>query len=214
MHLYWYGQSCFKIQTDSTIIFTDPYSKEVGLTPPRTKANIITVSHKHEDHNNITAVADENTLVIATPGEYESKGVEITGLSSFHDSEEGKKSGANIIFVFEAEGIRVCHLGDLGHALSNEQLEKINGVDILLLPVGEVYTFSIKEAIKTISEVEPKIVIPMHYKIKGLKYKLSEVDKFCKEMGVKKNNILDKLLIKKKTLPTEEIQTIILKNLG
>ncbi|MEW6407269.1 MAG: MBL fold metallo-hydrolase [Patescibacteria group bacterium] len=214
MHIFWYGQSCFKIQTNNTIIFTDPYQKEIGLTPPRTKANIVTVSHQHEDHNNVEAVADENTLVITTPGEYESKGVEICGIPSFHDSQEGKKSGANIIFIFETEGIRVCHLGDLGHLLTDEQLEKINGVDILFLPVGEGYTISVKETIKIVSQIEPKIIIPMHYKIRGLKYKLSEVDKFCKETGVKKNNLLDKFLAKKKNLPTEETQIIILKNLG
>lgn len=214
MHIFWYGQSCFKIQTNNTIIFTDPYQKKIGLTPPRTKANIVTISHQHEDHNNVEAVADENTLVITTPGEYESKGVEIWGTPSFHDNQEGKKLGANIIFIFETEGIRVCHLGDLGHLLTDEQLEKINGVDILFLPVGEGYTISVKEAIKIVSQIEPKIIIPMHYKIRGLKYKLSEVDKFSKEIGVKKNNLLDKLLVKKKNLPTEETQVIILKNLG
>jgi L-ascorbate metabolism protein UlaG (beta-lactamase superfamily) len=214
MHIFWYGQSCFKIQTDNTIIFTDPYSKEIGLNPPRTKANIVTVSHQHSDHNNVAAVADENTLVIATPGEYESKGIEITGLPSFHDNDEGKKSGANIIFIFEAEGMRVCHLGDLGHPLSDELLEKINGVDILLLPVGEATAISVKEGVKIISQIEPRIVIPMHYKIRGLKSKFLEVDKFCKEMGVKKNNLLDKFLAKKKNLPQGETETVILKNLG
>lgn len=214
MHIYWYGHSCFKIQTGETVIFTDPYQKEIGLTPPRTKANIVTVSHNHKGHNNIEAVADENTLVLTSPGEYESRGIEICGTPSFHDNQEGKKAGPNTIFVFQIEEMRLCHLGDLGQALDEKQLEKINGVDILLLPVGETNTTSCKEAVKLIYEIEPRIVIPMHYKIKGLKYKISEIDRFCKEMGVKKNNALDKLLIKKKLLPTEEIQTIILKNLG
>lgn len=214
MHIYWYGQSCFKIQTNDTIIFTDPYHKESGLTPPRTKSNIVTISHAHEDHNNIEAVADSDTLVIKDPGEYEARGIEITGIASCHDNQKGKKLGANIIFIFQAEDMRLCHLGDLGETLNSEQLEKINGIDILLIPVGENYTISVKEASKLISEIEPRIVIPMHYKIKGLKYKLSGIEKFCDEIGAKKNNVLDKLLIKKKNLPTEEMQTIILKNLG
>lgn len=214
MHIFWYGQSCFKIQTDATIIFTDPYHKECGLTPPRTKAQIVTVSHSHEDHNNISVVADENTLVITTPGEYESRGVEIKGIFSFHDKDEGKKLGSNIIFVFEAEGIRIAHLGDLGHLLSDKQLEEINGIDILLLPVGENYTLPVEEAVKLVSQIEPKIVIPMHYKVKGLKYKLSGVDKFCREIGVKKYEVWDKFLAKKKNLPSEETQIVVLKNLG
>lgn len=216
MHLYWYGQSCFKIQTNNTVIFTDPYHKELGLVPPRTKANIVTVSHAHQDHNNIEAVADEKTKVFDSPGEYETQGVEIIGMAAFHDDKEGKKAGPNVVFVFQAEGMRLCHLGDLGHSLNEDQMEKINGVDILLIAVGEYNAVSAKEAAKLVSEIDPRIVIPMHYKIPGLKNKnkISGVEKFCEEMGTKKSQALDKFLAKKKNLPQEETQLVILKHLG
>ncbi len=214
MHIYWYGQACFKIQTDQTVIFTDPYNKEIGLTPPRTKANIVTISHNHEDHNNIDAVADENSIVLNTPGEYDAKGVKVTGIASFHDKKEGREKGANTIFIFEAEDLRVCHLGDLGHMLSEEQVEQIGTIDILLIPAGEGPTLSAKEAAEVVGEIEPKMIIPMHYKIPGLKYKFSEVDKFCKAMGIKKPGPQEKILVKKKLLTADKTEVVILKHLG
>lgn len=214
MHIYWYGEACFKIQTNETVIFTDPYNKEIGLTPPRTKANIVTVSHNHEDHNNTGAVADENSIILNTPGEYDVKGVKIMGIPSFHDKKEGRERGANTIFVFEAEDLRVCHLGDLGHLLSEEQIEQIGAIDVLLVPAGEGVILSAKEAAEVVSEIEPKMIIPMHYKVPGLKYNFSEVDKFCKAMGIKKPALQEKILVKKKLLSADKTEVVILKHLG
>jgi L-ascorbate metabolism protein UlaG (beta-lactamase superfamily) len=211
MVITWYGQSCFKIQSGETVIFADPFEKEIGLTPPRSQANIVTVSHRHPDHNNAGALSGE-PLVIDGPGEYEIKGINIKGIFSYHDSVEGKKYGTNTIYLIEAEGIKICHLGDLGQKkLTDEQLEEIDEVDILMIPVGGKFTIDGEEAAEIINQVEPRIVIPMHYKIFGLKVDLTGVEPFLKEIGAAKKEAQEKLTIKKKELPQEETEVVVMK---
>ncbi len=211
MKITWHGQSCFKIVAKETTIVTDPFSKDIGLTPPRFEANIVTVSHDHHDHNNVSTLRGE-PFVVEGPGEYDLKGVSILGIDSFHDNKEGKERGNNIIFVIEAEEIKVCHLGDLGQKeLTNSQLEEIGDVDILMIPVGGVYTVDGEEAAAIINQIEPRIVIPMHYKIPDLNIKIQGVETFLKEMGTDKQTI-DQLVIKNKDLPKEEeMKLIVLK---
>ncbi|MBU2264838.1 MBL fold metallo-hydrolase [Patescibacteria group bacterium] len=211
MVITWYGQSCFKIQSGETAVFTDPFNKEIGLTPPRGQANVVTISHQHHDHNNSEALNSE-PLVVDGPGEYEIKGVEIKGVFSFHDDKEGKERGVNTIYVIEIEGIKICHLGDLGQSkLTAEQIDKIDGVDILMIPVGGTYTIDGETAVEIINQIEPRIIIPMHYKIPGLNIKLDGVDVFLKEMGMAKKDAVDKLTLKKKDLPEEETQMVVMK---
>lgn len=210
MNITWLGQACFKIQGKEVTIITDPYDSKIGLNLPRLNAEILTISHNHYDHNNIKAVSGQ-PFIIDTPGEYEIKKVFIWGIPSWHDNSEGAVRGANTIFIYQLEDIKLAHLGDLGTTLSNEQLEKLEGVDILLIPVGGIYTIDGKKAAEVVNQIEPRIVIPMHYKIPNLKIKLEAVDKFCNEMGVKKNGPEEKLKITKKDLPAEEIKIIILK---
>jgi L-ascorbate metabolism protein UlaG (beta-lactamase superfamily) len=174
------------------------------------------VTHQHPDHNNVQALKDQ-TLVVEGPGEYETKGVEILGIQTFHDKKEGNERGLNTVYVIRMDGISICHLGDLGHQLSDSQLEEINGVDILMIPVGGVYTIDAAEAVKVIDSIEPKIVIPMHYKIPGLAAEaagLHKIDEFCSEMGISKNKVEEKLVIKKKDLPSEETKVVLLKPQG
>jgi L-ascorbate metabolism protein UlaG (beta-lactamase superfamily) len=211
MVITWYGQSCFKIQSGETVIFTDPFSKETGLTPPRGQAHIVTVSHNHFDHNNVETLTGE-PLVVAGPGEYETKGINIRGIFSYHDDKEGKERGTNTIYVLEVEGVKICHLGDLGQKkLTDEQLEQIDEVDILLVPVGGEATIDAEEAAEIISQIEPRLVIPMHYKIPGLALKFAGVEPFLKEMGVAKKETVEKLTLKKKDLPTEGTEVVVLK---
>lgn len=211
MVITWYGQSCFKIQSGETVLFTDPFCKEIGLTPPRGQANIVTISHQHRDHNNYDALTGE-PLVIKGPGEYETKGISIKGILSFHDNKEGKERGTNTIYVIEVEGMKICHLGDLGEEkLNDEQVEEINGVDILMIPVGGTFTINGEDAVEVINQIEPRIVIPMHYKIPGLAIKMDGVDVFLKEMGISKKEAVDKLTMKKKDLPQEETEVIIMR---
>jgi len=212
MQLIWLGQSCFKIMGKETTIITDPYEDSIGLKlPSRLNADIVTISHDHHDHNNVGAISG-SPLVINTPGEYETRGIFIQGIPSVHDEKNGSERGTNTIFLFSFEDMKLAHLGDQGTLLSDEQLEKLEGVDILLVPVGGVFTIDGKKAAEVVNQIEPRLVIPMHYAVPGLKIKLNPINKFCDEMGVKTNGAEEKLKISKKDLPVEETKVIILKN--
>ena len=211
----WAGQACFHISLSngkdhSANVVIDPFG-DIGLKIPNFEADILLVSHGHEDHNNVKAVKG-SPFLINGPGEYEVRGVFVMGIPSFHDDKDGKERGINTIYTIEAEDMRICHLGDLGQKeLTDEQLEKIGHVDILMIPVGGEYTISASEAAKIIGQIEPKIVIPMHYELPKLKFKLDGVDKFLKVMG--KNSVVpqDKLTIKASALPKEsEMEIVVL----
>ncbi|MCX6796019.1 MAG: MBL fold metallo-hydrolase [Candidatus Falkowbacteria bacterium] len=214
MYLQYLGQSCFKIQdkttADGITVVTDPFGKEVGLKTPNFEADIVTISHDHFDHNNAKSLRG-TPYIINCAGEYDIKGVAVHGIDSFHDNQEGKQRGTNIIYRLEIDDISVTHLGDLGHTLTNAQLEILVGTDILLIPVGGKYTLDAKQAMEVISQIEPRIVIPMHYKIVGSNIKdIDEVDKFIKEMGLKPTEE-ERLKINKKDLPVEDLELIVMK---
>lgn len=214
MNITWYGQSCFKIQSKDIVLITDPFDKKIGLRPPFGSADIVTVSHGHYDHNNFQVVKN-NPFVVDGVGEYEIKKVRIKGINSYHDNQEGKEKGQNVIYTIEMEEIKLCHLGDFGQsALNNGQLEKIGQVDILFIPVGGVFTIDWKSASAIISQIEPRIIIPMHYKVPGVKgelLKLDPVDKFCEERGVSSKEAVSKFSAKKKDLPQEGSETVVMK---
>ena len=214
MNIIWYGQSCFKIQSKDIVLITDPFDKKIGLRPPFGSADIVTISHDHYDHNNFQVIKN-NPFVIDSAGEYEIKKVTIKGIDSCHDNQEGKERGQNVIYKIEMEGINICHLGDFGQdTLINGQLEKIGQVDILFIPVGGVSTIDWKSASAIISQIEPRVIIPMHYKISGVKgelLKLDTVNKFCEERGVSSKEAVNKFSIKKKDLPQEGSETVIMK---
>jgi len=212
--IYWAGQSCFQISVSnsrdhSADIVIDPFDEEIGLKLPNLSADILLVTHDHKDHNNVKGVKGEPFL-IEGPGEYEVKGVFVQGIPSFHDDKEGKERGQNTIYVLEAEEMRFCHLGDLGQKqLTDEQLEKIDGVDVLMIPVGGEYTIDSSEAQKIIGQIEPKIVIPMHYALAKSKSKLDDVSKFLKTMGKPSVAAIDKLVVKASALPKEGATEIV-----
>ena len=192
------------------VIFTDPLQRELGLRPPQGRADIVTVSHDHFDHNNAEALKGE-PAVLDLPGEYSIKGVSIKGINSYHDKKEGAERGLNTIFVFESEGIRFCHLGDLATFLDKKQLEEINGVDILAIPVGGAgFTLDGKEAKAVVDQVEPKVVLPIHYKISGSKFKGEDEKKFCKEIGICPREKMPKLIFRKKDLEGEKLQVFLM----
>lgn len=204
MNINWLGHSCFRIETKSGSVIVDPFGKELGLRVPRIKDDIVLVTHDHYDHNNI-GEANPEAFVIDGPGEYEKQGIAVRGISSFHDKTSGKERGLNTIYTIKAEDVVVCHLGDLGQdKLIDEQLEEIGDVDVLMIPVGGKYTLDYKEAVEIINQIEPKIIVPMHYKVKDLKLDIDGPDKFIKEIGLKPEKI-DKIKIAKKTLPVEEM---------
>lgn len=208
MEITYLGHSSFKIDGKETSIVCDPFDpNKVGIPFSKTSADIVTVSHDHFDHSNVKDIKGD-FICFDSPGEYEIKGSEIIGVSSFHDKSQGAERGQNTIFVIEVDGVKICHLGDLGCDLSSDQLEKIDGIDILMIPVGGGPTINAKEAAKVISEIEPKIIIPMHFRA-GKMNALDSIDNFLKEIG-KNPKSVDKLKITKKDLP-EDMEVIIFK---
>ena len=185
MVITYYGLSCFKIQSGDTVIAIDPYAKESGLTPPRFEAHAALSTHAHPNHDNVESISEkggEHILHIVGPGEYEFKGIVVRGIPSFHDDKKGAKKGKNTIYVIEWEEMRLVHMGDYGEAeLRSEVQEAIGTPDILFVPVGGADTIDAERAAKLVSQIEPRIVVPMHYKIPELKDKLDGVEVFLKE---------------------------------
>ncbi len=211
MIITWIGHSCFKIQnktgTDGIVLVTDPFDKNTGLKPPNFEADIITVSHDHDDHNNTKSLRGD-PYVINMAGEYDLKGVMVQGINSYHDDKGGKERGSNVIYRIEMDDISVVHLGDLGHVLENKHLEELVGIDILMIPVGGKYTLDAKKAVEVISQIEPRMVIPMHYKTPNLKVDIDKLDNFIKEIGVKPT-YEDRLKISKKDLPQDSMEVVV-----
>jgi len=213
MTITWYGHSCFKIanQGGHLTIITDPFSKEIGLTPPRGNADIVTVSCDHQGHNNVASISGDS-FIVDSAGEYEIKGVTIIGLLSSSDKDKAKAKSTNIIYLIEMDQIRICHLGDIDQSLSDSQLEKIGAVDILMIPVGGQNTIDASKAQAVVEQIEPAIIIPMHYKLKNLTVKLDAVDKFLKEMGLGQKKPVDRLTLRKKDLTNKEMEVVVMQN--
>lgn len=214
MDITYLGHSSFRLKGKSGTVITDPFdSNYVGLKFPPVSADIVTVSHQHKDHNSTDLVKDVKK-VFDKVGEYETMGISFIGLKSYHDAEKGEKRGSNIIFIIEIDGLRFCHLGDLGHKLSEKKIEEIGDVDFLFVPVGGVYTLDSKEAAGVVGQIEPSIVVPMHFFKEGLKEevfgKLSPVDDFLKQMALPVENT-SKYSIKKGEI-SEEQKIIVFEN--
>jgi L-ascorbate metabolism protein UlaG (beta-lactamase superfamily) len=212
MQILWKGHACFvlnvsRAKQEPLRIIIDPYEESIGLKTPSLAGEFVLSTHGHYDHNNVKAIKG-NPFVVTGPGEYDVQGVFVQGIPSFHDQSQGKERGTNTIYVIEAEGMRLCHMGDFGQKeLTPEQEEKIGEIDILFLPVGGTYTVDPKEAASLVHQIEPKIVIPMHYALPKLKVKLASVDEFLKEMGAKKIEPQQKLTLKAKDIAAEREET-------
>ena len=208
MEITWLGHSCFLIRGKEKTIITDPCHPDLGYRLGEPEADIATLSHFHPGHSYIEGVADEPKQ-IKSPGEYEIGGIFITGVATFHDDKKGELKGKNTIYVIEMDGITLCHLGDLGHPLGPHLVEELGDVDILFLPVGEVSTIPVDTAVEIVRQLEPPIVIPMHYKTEAFTGNLSLVDKFLDKMRIRELEARPKLSINSSSLPTTT-QTIIL----
>jgi L-ascorbate metabolism protein UlaG (beta-lactamase superfamily) len=214
MEITYLGHASFRIKGKTTTVVTDPYTPDlVGLKfPKHITADIITVSHDHPDHNAVGQIEGE-PYVVHGPGEYEIKGVGIIGIPSFHDAEKGAQRGKNTIYRIEIDGLSIVHLGDLGHTLSVAEADNLDGVDILMIPVGGFYTIDPAAAVSVINEIEPSIVLPMHYGRTELPAKafgsLATRDTFLKEIGKEDVIPQPKLTVTKDKLP-EQMQVVIL----
>lgn len=213
MEIHWFGQSCFRIKGKQATVVIDPFDPYMlGIKLPKDlSADLVLSTHNHHDHNNFQAVSGD-PLKILGPGEYEKNGVIVTGISSYHDNSKGSERGKNTIYTLLIDGINIVHLGDLGHLLSDEQTSLIDATDILMIPVGANYTINGEMAVKVVAQLEPKIIIPMHYKLPDLKVDLEGLEGFLKEMGIENPAPLPKLLITAEKLPEET--TVVVLNPG
>lgn len=202
MEIVWLGHSCFRIRGKEATIVTDPFDKTLGYPVKKPTASIVTVSHQHPQHSYLGGVTG-NPRVISRPGEYEIANVFINGIATFHDAEMGEQRGKNTVYLIQIEEVSICHLGDLGHVPTAEQIEQMSDADILMVPVGGGATIGATAAVETISLLQPKLVIPMHFKTDVIKMDLAPLEPFLKEMGVKEFVSQPKLSVTKSSLPIE-----------
>jgi L-ascorbate metabolism protein UlaG (beta-lactamase superfamily) len=182
MKVKWLGHSCFLITAEKgTGVITDPYTVGAGINYSAIKesADVVTVSHEHGDHNNVSAVKG-NPQVIKGSGAKTAAGIEFKGIATYHDESGGRERGANTVFCFTVDDIRLCHLGDLGHLLSPEQAASVGAVDILFIPAGGFFTMDAATASQVCQQLKPKVIIPMHFKTPRCAYPISAVDSFLK----------------------------------
>ncbi|MBN1640629.1 MAG: MBL fold metallo-hydrolase [Anaerolineae bacterium] len=208
MDINWYGHACFRIREGGVTVVTDPHPDDLGYERPRTRADVVTVSHAHAGHSDVKGFRGA-PHVFRSPGEYEVGGVFITGVPTFHDAHEGAEEGRNVAFLFDFDGLTVCHLGDLGHLLVQEQVEALGQVNVLLIPVGGGHTLTGPQAADVVNLIEPSIVIPMHYKTPATVRDLAPVSSFLRAMGVSKIAPQEDLRVRASALP-EETQVVLL----
>ena len=211
MDINWLGHSCFRIKGKEATIITDPFNPSIGYSLKKASGDIVTISHFHPGHSDIDSVEGE-FKVIRSPGEYEQKGVYITGLASFHDTSDGSERGKNTVYIIEIDGVTLCHLGDIGHVPSSHMEEEIGEVGILFIPVGGFSTIDSSLATNIVRNLSPKVIIPMHYKIPKLTRELESVDNFLLKLGVKDVISQPRLTINRSTLPVST-QVVVLETL-
>ncbi len=202
MEIIWLGHSSFRIRGREATVITDPCPPSTGYTIGKPTADIVTLSHAHDDHTYLKAVAGKPT-VIDVPGEYEISGAFLTAILTYHDGEKGGERGRNLAFVIEMEGIKICHLGDLGHAPTADQVEGMTGADVLMIPVGGESTIDGPKAAEIVPMLDARIVIPMHYKTPVAKGNLEPADRFLKEMQATAVQAQPKLSLSYNTVPSD-----------
>lgn len=185
MKLKWYGHACFGMEfSGGPNVVTDPFDESVGYELCRAQADVVTTSHGHFDHNYVSSLTGEPTI-LNRPGLFTFDDLVARGVSSYHDAERGARRGSNIIYIFESDGLRIAHLGDLGHIPDMKQYAYLTDVDVLLIPIGGYYTIDTAAALEIIGEVKPKIAIPMHFKTGVNNFPISDEREFAEKAGAK-----------------------------
>ncbi len=183
MRIKWLGHACFLITGENGIrIVTDPFDQTVGYPLPEVEADIVTSSHDHFDHNHTEPIRGDFELVNKV-GNFYVKDTAIKGVKTYHDEVMGAKRGDNIVYVMDIDGMKVCHLGDLGHVLDEDTLDRIGPVDVLLIPVGGTYTIDGEEAARVVDQIKPGLVIPMHCKTPVMDFPITGVEPFLDKVG-------------------------------
>ena len=180
MQITWYGHSCFSVKNGKVSIVTDPHDgKTMGLKTPDVSADIVLMSHDHYDHNASDVISGNHEDYKFRNGEFSSHEIKFAGLPTYHDEVKGAKRGKNTMYLFSVDGISVCHCGDLGCIPSDDVMDSIKNVDILMVPVGGFYTMGLEETLRFVNAVDPSVVVPMHYYVKGLTIdEISDVEPF------------------------------------
>ncbi len=208
----WFGHNCFRIKAKEATVLTDPVGKNTGYTLPKQTADIVTLSHDHPGHNNLAAVKPDYQLING-PGEYEVHAVFLTGFRTYHDQEKGAEHGYNTIYLIEMSGLRLAHLGDLGHTLNDDQVETLGTIDVLFAPAGGGPLLSTSDMAEVIGRISPRMLIPMQYKAGKGDKKREEIDGFVRHLGVEMPTPVDKINVRQSDL-TDQMQLVLLKPEG
>jgi L-ascorbate metabolism protein UlaG (beta-lactamase superfamily) len=204
----WYGHNCFRIRAKEATVIVDPVGRQTGYVLAKQTADVVVISHDHAGHANLNAIKPE-FQVVRGPGEYEMHDAFITGIRTYHDAEKGTVHGYNTAYMIELEGMHFCHLGDLGHALTEEQMEVLATCDVLMIPVGGGTVMSVEVAAEMIGQLEPKVVIPMQYATAIGDKSLGGLEPFCKALGVQVPAAEEKLSLRSSEL-TETMRLVVL----
>ena len=209
MDIFWNGHACFRLRGRETTVVTDPYDRSTGFPPLKLTADVVTISHRHPHHSHVEVVqpASGRLRTVDGPGEYEMAGSLIEGVATFRDKQHGKERGKNTAFMVHLDDISICHLGALAHTLSSSQIEMLKDADVLLVPVGGGTALDATSAAEVVSQLEPRIVIPMYYGTPS--QSLESVDRFCKELAATDLTVQPRLQVTKSSLP-EETRVVLL----
>jgi L-ascorbate metabolism protein UlaG (beta-lactamase superfamily) len=210
MEITWYGRACFRLKGKEATAITDPCPPATGFVAGKHDVDLLTVSHAHPDHSYTRSITAGLTLT--RPGEYEFHDLLVTGVRTYHDGTRGAERGENMIFAVEVDGVHICHLGDLGHLLTEEQVAELGPIDVLLVPVGGTTTVTPAEATEVVSQLSPKLVIPMHFAIDGASADLMSAETFLHEMSVEPIR-QPKAIVTPSSLP-DETQVVLLEARG
>jgi L-ascorbate metabolism protein UlaG (beta-lactamase superfamily) len=206
----WFGHNCFRIRAREAIVLMDPVGKKTGYSPSKQTADIVTVSHKDPESSNLQMVKPEYALIDG-PGEYELHAIFISGMRSYHDNVKGAERGYNTVFEVDIDGLRIVHLGDLGHPLNDDAVEALSNIDILFAPAGGGggTTLSAAEVAEAVGNISPKMVIPMQYRTAMGDKDHEEVEAFCKHLGIEMPQPVEKLTVKPSDL-SDQMQLVLL----
>ena len=207
MEITWLGHACFRLRSDDVVVLTDPFPLSLGLRPDTRPATVVTISNNHPNHSNSGEVEGE-PRVFAAPGEYEYRGISVRGVMT-PQLPEIPREQRSVAYTMEIDRVNICHLGDISATLSPGQIDQLSPVDVLLVPTGGGCTLEIDQVLQTMQDLDPKIVIPMHYKNPEVGVSLQDVDVFLRRMGLSEVQAQPRLVVTSSNLP-EDMRVVVL----